>query len=535
MLKSISKNSERTLTVIVFSWVVIIRIFPLLSALWLQQPLTYHTGGLFYAFIKAIQQHNYHFPHQIPYYTHNGLPFVYPPLAFIIAALFDQCLNLDSRSILLFNSLVSTLAVIVLYLTLNHSTTTKIQKLITTLAFATLPSTYMEHLPGEGLAESLGTLCFILFFYALNVFNKKKNYKNSLWLGASIGINVLTSPGTAYAVPMLTIIYSGYTWLQKGTHKIQLFKLISTAIVTSLLVASPYLIHVNTTYGYDELISAFSHQQTPDFAHTLLRTSLNLFSLYNGPSLWTLLILMGLADCITRKQWLWLISALFVASIPREGQWLSAITATTLITFGLRSFDKVLYPYLHKNTLSHQLKLIGRGLIFLVAIYSAVWIPLKLLVNLSKPYISIYKNYVTPEEAQILGNLKDELPHNSTILMFGNENEWAPLLAQHTLLNVWYGTEWAPQKETAIMALNWDLVAVHSATELWQVLQTTQTQHPDILPLPDFIYISKYNTLPRQSPLATSELVADLHNTNLFSIYIDTPTVLLVIPNTKNP
>ena len=535
MLKFISKNSEKTLTWAIFSWAVFLRVFPLLAALWLQQPVKYHTGGLFYAFIKAIQQSNYHLPPRIPYYTHNGLPFAYPPLAFILAALFDQWLHIDSISVLLFNSIFSTVSVIALYLTLNHSiTASKTKKLIITLAFATLPHTYMEHLPGEGLSESLGAVCFIFFFYTLDLFHKHKTYKNSLWLGASIGLNVLTSPGTAYAVPILTLIYSGCTLLQKGTHKIQLLKWIGTAIATSFLVASPYLIHLSTTYSYTELLSAFSHQQTPSFAVTLLRTLFNLFSLYTGPSLWSLLILLGLAYSITNRQWFWLISVLFVATIPREGQWLSTITTTTLIAFGLRSFDQILAPYLRTHTLNKHLTRIGRGLLILAALYSVIWLPLSLLTNFSKPYIAVYKNYVTTEEVQLLNELKDELPAHSTLLMFGNENEWAPLLTQHTLLNVWYGTEWDSQKETAIMALNWNLVAVQSADELWQVLHTAQTQHPDILPFPDFIYISKHNTFPRQSPFATPDLVTDLHHTHLFSIYIDTPTVLIVTPKTNS-
>ena len=115
--------------------------------------------------------------------------------------------------------------------------------------------------------------------------------------------------------------------------------------------------------------------------------------------------------------------------------------------------------------------------------------------------------------------------------MVGNEIEWVPLLANRTVVNVLYGTEWEPDKLRAIIKLNFGIARAENATQLYQTILETHLQHSVIIPMPDLIYISKYNKFHRGlEPSIGSTLLASIQSSSCFTLVEDNVATVVFAP-----
>jgi hypothetical protein len=513
----------------ILAWALLIRLMPLI---WHGRLERYHSGGLFFAFVEAIRADGFHLPQTIPNYTLGGLPFVYPPLAFYLTALVNALLGVGPGLILVMNIVFSFGAVIAFAFTIHKIELSPGGRLIALLAFATMPQGFLEHLPGEGLAESLGTLSFVLLLFGLVNFESNPSWKNSFLLGVISGVNVLSSPGTAVAAPITVVIFFVAVLISENRplRVIPMARLFGLVVAVSALVAGPYLLHIESNFGSASLLRAMKGQEIADPSISMLSFLFTLVPLSAGIPFWHILALYGIVYAVLNKQFFWALWPLLIAAIPREGIWLMTVPVSVLAAFGVAKilvpFVEALFRSLRKFVKVSPLAIQG-SILVLLALSLGFLAPIRLLSLIQRGgWAWLYGNYVMEGEAEYLVDLRTSSPPDLKILMAGDENEWAPLLSQRTVLNVWYGTEWVPEKARAVEMMNAMLAASRNSAELWKGIVSMNRHFPDIFPYPDMVYFSKQDKYDRRNPAVNPVLIQELRKSSCLNMEFENDSVI---------
>jgi len=519
----------------VLSWALVIRFGPFL--LLVDGHTIYHSGGLFYAFASAIREGDFSFPHTISHYTLGGLPYAYPPLAFYGEALIQAFFKAGPNSILVLNAVFSALAVGAFGLLAYAITELSYGgKWMAMLAFATLPSTYLEHLPGEGLAESLGTLVFIALLRELiRRPALERTINHQIVLGGLLGLNVLASPGTAYAAPVLVVLWL-ITHLATGWDIRKWKKLcvnIGFALGIGLIVAAPYLLMTINHHGIKVFLDPFLNENSS--VGLVIFNAFDVFTMriYEGivvPPLGQILAVWGLVYVIIQKHTFLLLALLFLIFVPREGIWLSAVFLALLAGLG---WDYILLPglkSLSNSPLSTERQPAVEKALILLVVFFGVLSPVFTLMIYGAGDV-LYQDHIEPGELAAIDKIRADIPSNATFIVFANEIEWFPLLAERTTLNVEYGTEWVPQKRKAVLNNNMRLDECTTASELMDLLHEMNREEPHVFPVPDYLYLSKTQGARRGNPTAQTGLIEDLKDSPDFSIFFENEQVLVMAVN----
>lgn len=534
----VQRASSRLIIGAIVCWAGLLRFVPLLSLT--RGTEFYHSGGLFYAFGVAIRESGFALPHTIPHYTLNGLPYAYPPLAFYAEALLQSLLGsgLHPNSVLFLNALFSTLAVITFgLLVLAMPELNGSGRWIALLAFATLPSAYLEQLPGEGLAESVGIFFFPLFLWRLyrledDTLSSRALTRSRIILGICLGLGVMAAPGTAYAMPMLLMLWLVLQLRQAPDQAAWRRRLVTfvTAAGVGMVVAAPYLLSVIAHHGIDVFLASFANEGSA-IGNTLFGM-FDAFTMrpYGGvivPSLGQLLAIWGLLAVIIQRRTFLLLSTLFLISVPREGVWLSSVFLAILAGVGWQAILLPGFQSLAGDTGNwRNRQAVERALITVVVLGAGLSPVFTLAVHMLGD--ALYRDYATPPERAVLAMIEADTDPAATFLVMANEIEWFPLLADRTVLNVTFGTEWVPDKRADILAYNQRLSACETALDFQYLLVEMQQNAPDTFPLPDYVYLSKEDTFTRENPTADLSLIENVKNSPAFGVMYEDENVLVV-------
>lgn len=175
----------------------------------------YRDGGLFLEFANQIALNNYRIPSFIPYYTNGGIPFAYPPLPFYFEAIGVYALGINAYAVVnLLPPFVSILSLASFYFLTSVVGLNQYGRYFALLAFAFLPSAFLQQIEGAGLAESFGTLALIWFLFSLFKAKNHPNVSSYIRIGVFWAICVVSSPGSAYASFLAFLIFSAQRLLQ---------------------------------------------------------------------------------------------------------------------------------------------------------------------------------------------------------------------------------------------------------------------------------------------------------------------------------
>lgn len=500
----------------------------------------YHSGGLFYFFCEAIRANGFLLPSQIPYYTEGGLPFAYPPLSFYLGALVLQVFGGGPSSLLALNAALSTAAVIAFVRVADAAGLRGAGKYCALLAFATLDRLFVEQAQGAGLAEAFGTLTMVLFVDATLRFVERPSARSALWLGASLALAVISSPGAAYAAPF-TIVLAIALGLGLGdaVHRRRLLAFSLLAAGTSLVVAAPYLLHLWQVLGLTALWEALQDQDvaTPTLETLAVRASRVL--LPQTPAItkvpfWHMLAVLGMVYAAVSRRWFWLLWPLFIASVRREGPWLAMLPIAVLAGMTLQ---EVLLPGLERLR-AEQFRL-GRlrlprveTVLVCLALYMVVTGPVGYIgVSFETNDFDVV-GYVGPGQAVTLRALAETTPPDTRLVVSGDVIEWAPYLAQRTVVNVPFGTEWVVRKRWAINLLNNQLRVAKSGDDVLAALAEAQRYRPEFFPTPDLLYVAKQGAPGGKENYLSPEVVGKLSADRRFTrVYEDDGAVVFQLPS----
>jgi hypothetical protein len=428
--------------------------------------LPFRLGGLFLEFAEQIAASGYSLPHRIPFYTDGGLPFAYPPLPFYVEAVLLDLLSLPK--FLVVNLLPPAIAVLCLpsFAFLTHRLGLgPCARLTALLAYATLPTAFWEQIEAGGLAEASGSLALIWLAIALTWAERRETVRRYAVLGLFWAASVLASPGSAYAsalmVAMFAVLQLGRAGWPPQFRTIGLLVLSGGVAVT---VSAPYWLTVVANHGVAVFQDSVGAQTTGTRAETL--QSLLFLDILQPATLrihhfWYVLTLVGAVWAVFHARWGFVAWLVALASVPREGAWMSALPGAILAGIGGSELSHMVAKYL-RNMRSHKsykvVTVLGMSSFLCANIIAVpIWCILQ-LVNTDLPNGEKQLQYGA---MTAMDWARENTPVNArfVILSAGEVEEWFPQLARRTVINESYGTEWEPKKAAVIGELQNRLAA----------------------------------------------------------------------------
>jgi len=425
-------------------------------------------GGLYLEFSRQIFQNHYLLPATIPFYTLGGLPFAYPPLPFYIESFLVFTLGLPEFFVV--NALPPFISVISLFA--FNCLSKKILKnpnarFFSITLFSLLPICYMEQIEGAGLAESFGTLFLIIFLIAFWNYYKNPYHTPKLLLTSFIwALCIMTSPASAY-VSVFIFLAIFIVLLKQEKDKInKLFPFISILVFTTILISSIYWGTVIKNHGMDLFIKSFKGQhgihEMNFFITGILSYSRDQF--LKIEFIMPLLFFIALWILLAHKEFGLLFLSIVSSLIPRE-IWLMGIIGIFVIGIAL---DLMLQNNSNEKFLKYK------SLLRLIFPFVLVLVFLRTYYSIRDRELITPDNSLDSNQIEFLNNIEEFNTSASNLAIIGGETflEWSPYLSESTVLNEWYGTEFAPEK-AHLLAVNDSLVACENYQCVNQILRTS--------------------------------------------------------------
>jgi hypothetical protein len=427
----------------------------------MDQPLV--MGGLFLQFAEQIAANGFLLPDSIHYYTEGGLPFLYPPLAFYLLALPIHVFGLPEGPVInLLPVLISVISIYLFYMLARRVLPSWRQAALAAFLFALLPNAMAEQMEAAGLAESLGTAMLLFFLISIVDLYSAANLRRALLCGFALGLCALSSPGSAVGGALTAVMFALFFYVKHGAPRGEKLRLIAVIAVTSLIVASPYLLHVLNT-GAQTFAAAFANEMQAESLSgetlwTRLWSLVTEFPLIHPQVfLWQFLAALGLVLALVnsraRMAAVWVL-ALFLL-VPREGRWLIAPGAAFLTLLAFQTLFERARSRLPREAHAWALGVCALIILFGLFPYGT---PLRAAFG---GYASFSQSAVLREDAFAAFDwVRENTPDESRVLMITNDYtlEQAPHEMRRTVINVVWGTEFEPAKWRRISAVNKDLI-----------------------------------------------------------------------------
>ena len=208
-------------------------------------------GALWAAMVDDLRAAHYLLPQETTF-NGGGIPFVYPPLAFYLAAVAVDMFRLTTLSALRWlpfaANLLTSLAVAWFAFGLTRSRATAVWA---AAVFVLLPNSFAWLMMGGGLTRSLGLLLAVIALASFQSMLRKPGLRRSVAAGVAIGAASLTHPENivflALSLPLL--------WLSSGSVRASLARVATAAAVAGAVVA-PWAITMLLRHGVEPFLGA---------------------------------------------------------------------------------------------------------------------------------------------------------------------------------------------------------------------------------------------------------------------------------------
>jgi 4-amino-4-deoxy-L-arabinose transferase-like glycosyltransferase len=438
----------------------------------------FHLGGLYYEFSRQIIVNNFALPHNIPFYSPGGLPFVYPPLSFYIQAIVLKFFSPSNfLTVDLLPPLLTALSVPLFYWMIVRFTEDPRLQAAALFAFAFMPSAFVNQIEGAGLAEACGTLALLAYLGILFNFLKKPGLLNAFIAGIFLGLSVLSSPGSAYgAVIILLIFFLVGLWKNIKDRSFRISALLLMTALTGLVISSPYWLTIILHGELGIFVNAFFSQHANGailnqirYLITFKPADMILFVSDEGVYgfLFDWLILAGLIWAVLNKNGMTVVLFFSFWLIPRLGSWLVAIPGALLAGLGI---VYLIWPLFQKAFSNHK---VGQN----PPLMPGILLLMLVLVIIASPILAVHDmlNRVelqfTPEKVAALRAEQTVIPSDAHVLVVGNGSliEWAPALLQREVVNCQFGLEWKPKDLQEVYRIN-DALAMHDLAKAMAII-----------------------------------------------------------------
>ncbi|MDA8201715.1 MAG: glycosyltransferase family 39 protein [Chloroflexi bacterium] len=417
---------------------LVVRAIPILAAGF---PL--NDGGLFYAMAEDVRRAGFALP-MYSSYNGVGIPFVYPPLAFYLAAALAQFAGMSMIAILMLVPFVgSVLTIGAVYLLAREILPSRFEALLATYAFAVLPRAFDWMIDGGGLTRSPGYLLAVLAIWQAARFYRTRSRGSALATGILAGLTMLTHPeGALFGIVSVVVIFVfvGRNW-RSLLASLGMFAL-------AAIVAAPWWAVALLRFGPGPLLSG---GQTGLDAHDSFQYVLT-WTFTDEPYMAFLAAigLLGALYCASHRRWLlpvWVV-AIFVID-PRGGPQYSMVPLAMLVAIGIR---EVILATIQPSTDPHAEPLWPRsvvrdrfgGLVLAAALLLGVVAALKVPIT---PYDPLHA--LSPANREAMAWVAHRTPVDAQFAVVTGygwwvdaTSEWFPVLADRRSVATVQGWEW---------------------------------------------------------------------------------------------
>ena len=411
----------------------------------------YDLGGLFYQMSAEILGAGFSLPQFIPHYSAGGLPFAYPPLSFYLQALFLKFITPRLFvSVNLLPPLLSLVSLLCFIPLAKRVIPGRWGALAAVFVFAVLPQAYVEQVQAMGLAESLGTVCLVLYPLSL-LWAKDRPVTAWLAPGLLLALCAVSSPGSAYAGLALSLLFAA--WALVASIRARDARPLAGCMVVAaagILLSMPWWLRVVHVHGLEVFLGAFSSQNASFFTE-LAERALGLKLLKASP-FWNVLFILSFTALLFKKRFWLAAGALLLLLLPRE-HWVAAVPVSLVIGAGAAHLVELL-SHLSKR----KPNLVRVALAWSLALIALADSAFTQLATLNAETYDL-----TPVQVEDLGRIAQSggLPVGAPLLVIGSDGliEWTPALVQHVVLNNSYGLEWVPARYETVRSFSAELQA----------------------------------------------------------------------------
>jgi hypothetical protein len=478
-------------------------------------------GGLFGAMIGDIKNNGFVLPAATTYNS-AGIPFVYPPIALYFTALASSLTGIAISDLLrILPPVFSGLAIHAFYVLAREFTRTKLQTVLSVLAFAFAPRVFEWHMTGGGITRAPGFIFAILTMtYALRLY-KNPNRKNLLAASIFGALTLLTHPEAA----VHTAISAGffYLWTSRSIKGL----LNSTAAALGVLVlSSPWWLSAIIRHGFAPFQAAFSAvgADSPNLIVRIFAGFLFVFTDEPYLSLIAVFAIVGLFVSIASRDFfiiIWMFLLYFLE--PRGGALYMMIPLALLAGIGLESATSIIF--FGKNTPSvaeiplrdafkHNTARWFIAFLFVYMLMSAFATGERLRQNYSLKHTDI--KAMEWIHANVSTGVSFAVITGETSPFRDPWSEWFPVIAGHKSLATIFGYEWLNDGQFAERIQRYESLQACARDEFdclltWEINNSLDITH---------VYLQRdESSLPLQLSLAGAADFQLIYQTDSATIY----------------
>ncbi|MQA00758.1 MAG: hypothetical protein GEU80_15780 [Dehalococcoidia bacterium] len=425
-------------------------------------------GGLFAQMTEDLRAAGYRLP-AVTDYNGAGIPFVYPPLGFYLAALLSELPGVEVTGALrILPLLASTLTVAATFPLAARLLRSRNAALLATLVFALLPWSFNWLIVGGGATRALG----LLFAIAALVFVYDTFHRDDRRWAAAPGVLLAAAVLSHMEMGWFAIFSSAVLLLSEPSRLRRNLVLSAGGGLALVALTAPWWAVSLSRHGVEPFLAA---TDTGGWSPNIL-VQVFMFRFTGAPLLdvFGVLGLLGAAWCVARRQYLlpmWMVAIILLD--PRKAHGLlmlplAMLAAVALVEVVLPALDRGREATARRGL--PRLRSVGGVVLALVVVHGAFG-----AVTAGSLAPSFAWAYTTPVPAEDRGAMAWVAAHTpeparfaivTEALNWGEDRtmEWFPALAQRVSLVTPQGSEWLPDG------------AYQAAIERYNTLQACRTQ-----------------------------------------------------------
>ena len=392
-------------------------------------------AGMYAQMAEQIARDNFKLPMEIEFYGSGGVPAAFPPLGMYLLALNLKMGGPFWLYVRFLPAILSSLALLGLFLITRQMTTSRITGLIAILLASSSPYLYASHTWAAGIVRGLAYMLGLFFFYYFIRITHHFSKKEIFMAGILLSLTVMTHLSYAFFFILWSVI-----WVLVNPHKETWLRAIWIGF-TGALLSLPWALTIVNRYGWQVFSNALgSHgtlsisQLSGSFSALIDLTAISLSEIIKQPVL-AIAGLIGVVYCIGQKRWFLLLAFIF----------------TSLFTFESRRFIIVLGCIFSGIALESTAKWLIKSVPHNQRLFSSVAACVAGVVIIGVIYINEFQTILEqmPSLSPALIETSEYIKTNTLqgsfylVLADHNEAEWFPFLTKRNQLFAFWGSEWS--------------------------------------------------------------------------------------------
>jgi len=262
-------TSKRIVLVLAVSaWAILYFIYVL------DHDIPVNPAGFYLESSRQLIRNGFHLPKYLDGFGENGIPFVYPPLAFYVIAVAGYLLDGEYIAALYVPGILLPIQAIAAYSFMRRWRESEQAALWAAVIILLVPHIFFRTLHGDGITTGLaGVFLFLSWRFAV-LSNGSGSYRTLIMGGFFVGLSLLSHPAIGlFCAVTFTILY----FSRVGVNIQAIPRLIASGIM-ALAVILPWLLTVISLHGFDPLLAGLQDSKSSTFIIRDMESTLSYIS-----------------------------------------------------------------------------------------------------------------------------------------------------------------------------------------------------------------------------------------------------------------